>query len=541
LNKELKVMPKSPLADKVSQIIAEHEAALREELLEAQRRISELEQENEKLREQPHGRRSLLDEITDAALKEQLAPLFKLDPLRLDMVIREAGIALEHKLRTESGADSRLYGVELVDAVLKPQKPMITFSSHRGEQEGARMLYRGAMQFIRNPPMHRPMKYAEDTARLFIRLIDSLLLLLPKHEPSQPEDPLLNGLYERTNDTRVRRLAEELVAQILRWDPRVVSAKPTKHAISIQVSGRLIAYLRPQKQSFAIQTRDSRGKMTTYRVATKHDVESVLPLVRENYERSLPGGEPLRTDEESVSNRYQIITNPRVRELAQGFVAQIQEWDPDRIVVKPTKYDISIQVPGRNLAYLKPRRSAFSIQTKDAGGKPATYPIHNQAGVDSVLPLVRTNYEKLMREREPASADVEQPPPKHRHIDRATFLSRCSPLARAFFEKVLYEAQQRDMILYWGTKGFSVRIQLEDRISVMYGFPRCDFQVYTGDWPISEEERSDLHRRVREVAPFRPRGQYTHTLQVDEETEHLAYEALDFWWNEVERMVAAAD
>jgi hypothetical protein len=55
---------------------------------------------------------------------------------------------------------------------------MLSFSSHPGEQEGVRMLYRGAMQFIRNPPMHRPIGYAEDTARLLIRLIDSLLRLL---------------------------------------------------------------------------------------------------------------------------------------------------------------------------------------------------------------------------------------------------------------------------------------------------------------------------------------------------------------------------
>ena len=45
------------------------------------------------------------------------------------------------------------------------------------------MLYRGAMQFIRNPPMHKLIQYPESTVRLFLRLIDSLLRLLSELEP----------------------------------------------------------------------------------------------------------------------------------------------------------------------------------------------------------------------------------------------------------------------------------------------------------------------------------------------------------------------
>ena len=44
------------------------------------------------------------------------------------------------------------------------------------------MLYRGAMQFIRNPPMHKLVEYKEETARLLLRLIDSLLQLLSEAE-----------------------------------------------------------------------------------------------------------------------------------------------------------------------------------------------------------------------------------------------------------------------------------------------------------------------------------------------------------------------
>ena len=51
-----------------------------------------------------------------------------------------------------------------------------------GEQEGVRMLYRVAMQFIRNPVMDKLIEYRESTASLFVRIVDSLLQLLSEAE-----------------------------------------------------------------------------------------------------------------------------------------------------------------------------------------------------------------------------------------------------------------------------------------------------------------------------------------------------------------------
>ena len=163
------------MADKVLEVLQECEAEWKQNLQKAEKRIRELEEENESLRKQPPEQRSILDEITDTALRKRLEPFLSLKSLPLDTLIREAGVVLEDRLRTASQADTRLVGVELVDAALKPPEPMIRFSAHPGEQEGVRMLYRGAIQFIRNPPMHRPIQYAESTARLFLHLIDSLL------------------------------------------------------------------------------------------------------------------------------------------------------------------------------------------------------------------------------------------------------------------------------------------------------------------------------------------------------------------------------
>ena len=130
---------------------------------------------------------SALGEITDEVLKKRIKPLFGLASLPLDTIVREASVVLEDRLRAVVGADSDLTGVNLVEAVLNKEKGALIFSSHPAEQDGVRMLYRGAMQFIRNPPMHKLIEYPEHTARLFVRLIDSLLQLLSEGEPRQVE------------------------------------------------------------------------------------------------------------------------------------------------------------------------------------------------------------------------------------------------------------------------------------------------------------------------------------------------------------------
>jgi hypothetical protein len=117
---------------------------------------------------------SFLNEIQHPALKARLA---KLTSAPLDTVIREAGVMFEHHLRNKSDPNSSKHGVDLIDDALKPGGKLV-FSSHPGEQQGIQFLFRGAVQFIRNPPMHRIIDYPESMAQQFLRLIDSLMILL---------------------------------------------------------------------------------------------------------------------------------------------------------------------------------------------------------------------------------------------------------------------------------------------------------------------------------------------------------------------------
>jgi hypothetical protein len=132
--------------------------------------------------------------------------------------------------------------------------------------------------------------------------------------------------------------------------------------------------------------------------------------------------------------------------------------------------------------------------------------------------------------------------PKQRpgRTNRNAFLAACTPLAAAFFERMLSEAAKRDMTLYWGSAGFSVRMPLAQPLSVMYGYPPDEFQVFVASWPLDDEKMTEFRRCLNEKAPFELGGQYTHRLHLDAETEQQAYAALAFVWDEVEKMMAAA-
>ena len=117
---------------------------------------------------------SFLNEIHHPDLRTRLA---RLSTAPLDTVIREAGVMFEHHLRNKADPNSSKHGVDLIDDALKPGGKLV-FSAHPGEQQGIQFLFRGAVQFIRNPPMHRIIDYPESMAQQFLRLIDSLMILL---------------------------------------------------------------------------------------------------------------------------------------------------------------------------------------------------------------------------------------------------------------------------------------------------------------------------------------------------------------------------
>jgi hypothetical protein len=185
-------MTESSLVAALLQVIQDFEEKTRAEVKAGHLKIEQLTQENLELRQEIDKELSIFDEVTDEMLQRHLA---RLTTSPLDTIIREAGVVLEDRLRQVGGeAVSGLHGVSLVDGVLAPEKGTLILSKHTGEQQGVHMLYRGAMQFIRNPPMHNIIEYQASTARILIRLIDTLLTLLAEAKIDKEDHVSINDI-----------------------------------------------------------------------------------------------------------------------------------------------------------------------------------------------------------------------------------------------------------------------------------------------------------------------------------------------------------
>jgi hypothetical protein len=103
---------------------------------------------------------------------------------------------------------------------------------------------------------------------------------------------------------------------------------------------------------------------------------------------------------------------------------------------------------------------------------------------------------------------------------------------------MLDEAGKRQMIVYWGSAGFSVRLALESPLTIMYGYPPARFQVYTYSWPMDQEELTRVVQLLRTFAPFTSSGLYTQTLHLEESTVEGARAALAYMWEIAEELTA---
>ena len=119
----------------------------------------------------------------------------------------------------------------------------------------------------------------------------------------------------------------------------------------------------------------------------------IVPVYREITAPAVPE----RVEAYSLDDRYNYITDNKIRSLARKLVAEIQEWGPERVLVEPTKYDISIKVSGRVVAYVGPRRKHFMVYTNDAEGKWTGYPINSEGDLETAIPHVRANFDKMGR------------------------------------------------------------------------------------------------------------------------------------------------
>lgn len=199
-------MSPTDVTTQIAQLIERFDAERAATIDELQTRTESLEAENEKLRAELAKSQAGRFTVQDEELRKRLS---RLGDAPTDTVIRESGVILENRIRRvmdDSGKNA--FGVRLVDLAFKPGSGAFIVSEHGGEQEGIHMLYRGAMQFIRNPPMHKLIEYQETTVTLFVTLIDSLLCLLD--EVTTTEDNSANSEKAKSTYWSVGRLQKAL-------------------------------------------------------------------------------------------------------------------------------------------------------------------------------------------------------------------------------------------------------------------------------------------------------------------------------------------
>jgi len=106
--------------------------------------------------------------------------------------------------------------------------------------------------------------------------------------------------------------------------------------------------------------------------------------------------------------------------------------------------------------------------------------------------------------------------------NRSDFLSKCSSEAARFFSHILDSASEQGHTIYWGTTGFSVRVDLpktEGTASIAYGYPTNLFQIYFAHLPFSEEKVTVLKRQILDLGIFKQSPKTLSTLLNDENIE----------------------
>jgi hypothetical protein len=142
------------------------------------------------------------------------------------------------------------------------------------------------------------------------------------------------------------------------------------------------------------------------------------------------------------------------------------------------------------------------------------------------------------------AARSSKPRVPRRSTTRELFMEQCSTEAASFFGYVLDKAAEKGYAVYWGEKGFSVRVLLPEeygRASIVYGYPPDLFQFYFAhlDGVIPDTRLATLRQELLDFRVFREAGKKTLTTRVIAESEGRLRQVYDFILRRVDELVQA--
>lgn len=99
----------------------------------------------------------------------------------------------------------------------------------------------------------------------------------------------------------------------------------------------------------------------------------------------------------SVEQRMNYIQDDNVKNRFKKMLDKIKELDSKKIAIDPVKYDVSVKVSGKVIAYFGPRRKSFVVYTYDTDSEWKPFTIDSDDDAENVMQIVKMNFDKYKK------------------------------------------------------------------------------------------------------------------------------------------------
>lgn len=130
--------------------------------------------------------------------------------------------------------------------------------------------------------------------------------------------------------------------------------------------------------------------LVRYQCLKFEDSDEIIPVYTSIEAPSIPE----QVSVYNIEDRYNWITDKKIRLIAKKAVSDIKDWDSERINVSPTKNDISIKASGTVISYLAPRRNNFLLYTYDDGDWKG-FKVSNNEEKEVAMTYIRKYFDEL--------------------------------------------------------------------------------------------------------------------------------------------------
>jgi hypothetical protein len=132
-------------------------------------------------------------------------------------------------------------------------------------------------------------------------------------------------------------------------------------------------------------------------------------------------------------------------------------------------------------------------------------------------------------------------------LNKSTFMAKLPPECRGFFKTVLDLAEQRKLVVYWGTQGFSLRVKCAGSttlISFAFGWTSGHFYFcfeYLGYFCLPEGQLASFREELLKFGLFSECGKNILCAYVDDSIKEKATEMLLFILDRIDAFVEMTD